>query len=193
MRTPPNHLLLQAAGAFAGPRIHAHRAPELLSGVANPIHLLIRSLLIAVLCLTGCASKQQGANELIAQASSSEFGDSAYGCFDTIEVAAKAGVDYKKTVDRAMRRDEKSLHTLFGLTANAGFDAASSEGNAAVLGSLLRYLGDGTFGTALSAEVESNRNAVLDELRYDFGVGNGVKEEWLIEWYPITFGQSANK
>lgn len=151
------------------------------------------SLLLGVLCLTGCTSAPHRADELIARVSTSEFGDTAYGCSDTIAVAANAGVDYKEAVDRAMRRDAKSLHTLFWLTANAGFDAASAEGNAGVLGDLLRYLGDGTFGTALSLESEPTRKAVLDTLRYDFGVDAGLKEEWLIEWYPLTFQPVAGR
>jgi len=133
------------------------------------------------------------ADELIARASVSEFGDATYGCSDTIYVAAKAGVDYKRAVDRTMRRDAKSLHTLFWLTLHAGFDAASSEGNAAVLGNLLRYVGDETFGQALSSEPESARIAVLDMIRYDFGIGEDLKEQLLIEWYPLTFTPHAHK
>ena len=134
------------------------------------------------------------ADRLIANAAASDFGDSRYGCADTIQVAARKGVDYRRVVDGAMRRDAGSLREIFWLTAHAGFDAASSEGNAAVLGNLLRYLGDGTFGSALSTEPIETRKAVQDELRYDFGLEeSGGKDAWLVEWYPLTFGPSLRK
>ena len=134
------------------------------------------------------------ADRLIANASASEFGDGGYGCSDTIEVAASKGVDYRREVDRAMRGDGASLHELFWLTSHAGFDGASSEGNAAVLGNLLRYLGDGTFGSALSTEPTETRKSVQDELRYDFALEEGGgKDAWLFEWYPLTFGTPPRK
>lgn len=142
----------------------------------------------------GASPKAMTADRLIANASASEFGDSGYGCVDTIAVAASKGVDYRRVVDGAMRRDPGSLRELFWLTAHAGFDGASSEGNAAVLGNLLRYLGDGTFGSALSTEPAEIRKAVQDELRYDFGLEeSGGKDAWLVEWYPLTFGSSPRK
>jgi hypothetical protein len=152
-----------------------------------PMSLRNFFLLLGLLCIAGCTSEPRRAEALIARASTSEFGVGTYGCADTIEAAAKAGVDYERAVDGAMQRKEKSLHTLFWLTSNAGFDGAESEGHAAVLGTVLRYVGDGTFGAALSAEPVSTREAVQDDLRYDFGGGKGGKEDWLIEWYPLTF------
>ena len=137
--------------------------------------------------LAGCAARHPPAEALIARASEAEFGDGEYGCSETIDVAAKAGIDYVATVDRAMKRDRQALHTLFWLTAHAGFDAASSEGNSAVLGNPLRDLGDRTFGSVLSTEPPATRSAVLDMLRYDFGVDAGLKETWLTGWYPRTF------
>jgi hypothetical protein len=152
------------------------------------------SFVIVFSIIAGCSSQSQPADALIARASNSEFGNGAYGCADTISVAAQAGVDYKCAVDGAARGNLRSLHTLFWLSANAGFDAASSEGNAAVLGNVLRYVGDGTFGPALTREPPATRQAVQDDLRYDFGVGeDGVKESWLTEWYPLTFEKQAKK
>lgn len=153
--------------------------------------------LFIILCLSalnGCSSEAMTADRLIANASASEFGDGGYGCSDTIEVAASKGVDYRREVDRAMRGDGASLHELFWLTSHAGFDGASSEGNAAVLGNLLRYLGDGTFGSALSTEPTETRKSVQDELRYDFALEEGGgKDAWLFEWYPLTFGTPPRK
>ena len=153
--------------------------------------------LFIILCmsaLNGCSSDAMTADRLIANASASEFGDASYGCSDTVEVAASKGVDYRRVVDGAMRRDGASLHKLFWLTSHAGFDGASSEGNAAVLGNLLRYLGDGTLGSALSTEPSEIRKAVQDELRYDFALEEGGgKDAWLFESYPLTFGPPPPK
>ncbi len=157
------------------------------------MNIYVWSLIFAFTCISGC-TEQRRADELLTRASTSEFGDGAYRCSDTIKVAAKAGVDYKDVVDRTMRRDASALHTLFWLTADAGFDAASSEGHAAVLGNVLRYVGDDTFGTALNTESEPTRKTVLDALRYDFGVeANILTEELLAQWYPLTFARSAGR
>lgn len=127
---------------------------------------------------------------LLEHASDAEFGATGYACEDTVTLARAAGVDYHATVGGCLRRERSAIHTLFRLTVDAGFDAASSQGHAAVLGRLLRRLGDDFFGRALAAEPSATRQAVRGDLYYDFGVGEGVRESWMLEWYPRTFTDS---
>lgn len=61
------------------------------------------------------------------------------------------------------------MHTLFTITKTAGFDAASAEGHASVLGALMRKLGDDFFGKCLEAEPADMQAAVRDQLVYDAG------------------------
>ncbi|MEW6027335.1 MAG: hypothetical protein AB1599_08590 [Planctomycetota bacterium] len=111
---------------------------------------------------------------------------------DTIEVAAKAGYNYEQVINGCLLKKEYSMHDLFWLTRYAGFDAASSEGNAAVLEFLLKKLGDDFFGTCLSKESIDIKKSVLDMLYYDFGYEKGIKGgnkilQHLRKQYPKTF------
>lgn len=86
---------------------------------------------------------------------------------DTVAVAKAAGYDYESLATRALAKDRQALHILFRLTAHAGFDGASSEGNAGVLGMLLKRLGDQHFSECLREESQDIRKAVWDNIEYD--------------------------
>jgi hypothetical protein len=122
----------------------------------------------------------------VAAASAREFGSAAYGCQDTIAVAARVGVDYKKVVDLCLARDKRGMHLLFWLTANAGFDAASAEGHATVLGEVLRRVGDAFFAKCLRAEKPGVGKAVREMLLYDVGY-----ERRELRKYPKTFPRGS--
>jgi hypothetical protein len=152
-------------------------------------HKLLRLMIVGSLSIVGCASQNQKAKAFLGSASQIEFGDSGeYGCADTIAVAKRAGFDYIAVLERCLERDPRALHQLFWLTKHAGFDAASSEGNATVLGKLLRHLGDEDFGRVLRKDPPEVQESVIDELKYDFGLDEGVSDAWMSEWYPITLG-----
>lgn len=143
--------------------------------------------------LVGCSAASPPADwmasRVLIHASNTEFGSAGYACDDTVEVARLAGVDYNAVVEGCLQRNPRDLHTLFWLTANAGFDAASSQGHAAVLGFLLRHVGDGFFGPLLAREDPAVRTAVLNGLYYDFG--EDATERLMAAWYPVTFGPPA--
>ncbi len=95
-----------------------------------------------------------------------EFGSAWYCCADTIAVAKVAGHDYENVVNDCLARDKEAMHILFWLTKHAGFDAASGQGNAAVLGQLIKQLGDQFFSECLKRESQDIRKAVRDEIAY---------------------------
>lgn len=130
----------------------------------------------AALLAAGCGRRRS----LIEDAAEREFGSGAYGCADTIAVARKAGVDYVKTVDAARRGDRQALGVLFRLTVGAGLDAASSQGHAAVLGGLLRELGDRFYAECLAGEREEIRRAVAADLSYDMDEVDVPEDQ--LEW-----------
>lgn len=111
------------------------------------------------------------------------------GCYETAEMAQRAGEDYQQVVDRCLQRDLLAMHTLFRLSAEAHFDAAASAGHASILILLLRYLGDDFFGGALAKEPIATREAVRNYLYDELGVtGDGdVPEEQVKARYPRTF------
>ena len=141
-----------------------------------------------MLLAAGCGKLARNSQTVLERAAESEFGSAAYGCIDTVEVARKAGVDYKKTVDGCLARDRKSMHTFFWLSTHAGLDAASAQGHWAVSGVLLRTLGDRFFGECLARQPPAIQNAVRDGLLYDLGYGNtDITLEQIKRKYPKTF------
>ena len=116
---------------------------------------MLRSIIVisVIIALAGCCSRpNEDASTVLAEAAETEFGDSLYGCADTIAVAESAGVDYCAVVERCLARDREAMGILFSLSKDAHLDAASSQGHAAVLGSLLRKLGDRFFSECLGAQ-----------------------------------------
>ena len=159
---------------------------------------MIRGIVIISIVVAfagGCSGQPENASDVLAEAAESEFGAGAYGCADTIAVAKSAGVDYRAIVDRCLAKDKEAMGVLFQLSKDAGFDAASGQGHAAVLGTLLRELGDRFFSECLSAQSSQVQELVRDDLLYDLGVtGGGVKSiADLKSDFPRTFPESYFK
>jgi hypothetical protein len=112
----------------------------------------------------------------------------AYLCPDTVAVAKAAGYDYENLVSRALSRDKQALRTLFWLSAHAGFDGASAEGDAGVLGALLKHLGDQHFSECLKEEPQDIREAVRGDIDYEMGYAYEPLEirEFRTE-FPLTY------
>ena len=143
---------------------------------------------MAAVCISGCASTSRSGGPHASD--TSDPGIAQYQWGDAGGLTASAGDDYERLIDQATRRDGESLRTLFWLTSPGRFDGAAAQEHATVLGRLLRDLGDITFGTALRGEPPARRDEVHGALRYDFGVGEGgVRNELLVEWFPLTFGR----
>ena len=111
------------------------------------------------------------------------------GYVETIAVARLAGYDYLEIVADCLLRDRHAMNRLFEMTAKADFDAASSEGNANVLGFVLRDVGDRFFGQCLDAAPPAVRTAVREQLLYDMGCDGDyeAKGEDIHLAYPHTF------
>ena len=132
--------------------------------------------ILALLVLSGCKSP---ATKLVAGVG---------GYSDTVAVARQAGHNYQNVVEGCVAKQAESMHTFFWLSKHAGFDAASSEGHAALTGDLLRHLGDKFFGECLAREDESVQNQVRDDLLYDLGYGNtDITLVEIKKQYPKTF------
>jgi hypothetical protein len=126
-------------------------------------------VLVVVAAACGCASRRSTSQSVLAEAAQSEFGSSSYGCADTIAVAKSAGVHYEDVVGKCLSKDKGAMHALFRLSKDAGLDAASSEGHAAVLGVIFRKVGDSFFAECLAAEETVVQVRVCADLAYDAG------------------------
>jgi hypothetical protein len=125
--------------------------------------------------------------DVLAEAGLTEFG-TPDGMADTIAVAKAVGVDYRKTVADCLANDSKALSVLLRLTRDVGFDAASAQGHAAVLGQMLRHAGDRYFGRCLASQPAAVKSAVRDYLLYDLGYGEGpITMRQIRARFPHTF------
>jgi hypothetical protein len=100
-----------------------------------------------------------------------------------------AGYDYLEIVADCLLRDKRAMNKLFEMTVKAGFDAASGEGNANVLGFVLRDVGDRFFGQCLCAEPAAVQTAVRKQILYDMGCDGDyeAKGQDIHLAYPHTF------
>jgi len=143
-------------------------------------------LLVIAMGVSGC---NQGESSVDRHAVGEEVGARYGGYDDTIAVAESSGADYLAVVTRCLLRDREAMHTLFRLTKFAGFDCASSEGNAGVLHDVLRDVGERFFAACLDAEPTDVQDEVRSMLLYDMGWGNveGLELSELQRLYPKVF------
>lgn len=144
----------------------------------------------AVAVLAGCsdASKQEfhiPQADLVRVDVETRFG----GYSETISRAEAAGYEYKTIVTNCLMRRQSAMHKLFEMSKKAGFDAASAEGHSAVLGFVLRDVGDRFFGECLNMESIAVQQAVRENLLFDLGWDGdyGAKGEEAHSNYPKTF------
>lgn len=146
------------------------------------------SLLICAALVGGCARHSDPGTPFIED----PFIREVEGYGDTLHVARTAGVDYRNVVCGCLQRNPASMHVLFWLSSHAGFDGCSGEGNAAVLGTLLRRLGDGFFGYCLRSEPADVQQGVREQILLDFGYGEVTTLAEIQRTWPITFPKDAD-
>jgi hypothetical protein len=155
--------------------------------------LAARWLLLVTVCgtallvglLAGCSPSNSSAKDMTRVGVAERYG----GYIETITVAKLAGYDYLEIVSECLLHKEPAMRELLEMTEKAGFDAASSEGHSAVLGFVLRDVGDRFFGECLAAEPSSVQQAVRKELLFDMGYDGDYEDkgDLVHHLYPKTF------
>lgn len=155
------------------------------------------AIIYLMLCLTVTAGCDSGHHKETAPQESANAvkGDVVYQFGDyieTISVAEAAGFDYLETLSHCLMRRPEAMHDLLAMTETAGFDAAASEGHSAVLGYVLRDVGDRFFGECLARESAAVQGAVRKYVLDDIGYGNtSIPEGEIRHLYPKTFPDSC--
>jgi len=109
---------------------------------------------------------------------------------DTIAVARDNDCDYLQLLELCWEKDEAAIHRLFLLTVNAGFDAASAEGHADVLLSLLNSVGDEFFSVSLFKEEKNIQEEVKEYIQYAYAGDNNDLFLELVKKHLKTFGSN---
>lgn len=97
---------------------------------------------------------------------------------ECVDAGKHAGIDYTRSVDRAIGGDPKALAALFRFTDSGWCDGAAAEGHASILFGLLQHLGDRRFSQVLRAQKKEIRKAVFGEISSFPG--------WKATEFPLT-------
>ena len=97
---------------------------------------------------------------------------------ECVRAGKHAGIDYTRSVDRAIAGDPASLAALFRFTDSGWCDGAAGEGNAQILFGLLQHLGDRKFAHVLRAQKKAIRKKVFNEI--------SVFPGWTPTKFPLT-------
>lgn len=126
----------------------------------RPISLLA---IICALAFAGCASREHAASPR------QILEDGAWNETPTAENVIKqhTGIDYRKAVEAAVRKDPAGLHQLFLFTDSDWFIGALADDHCHTLKLLLYLWGDRPFSAALARETPRIRRAVISALDYD--------------------------
>lgn len=92
------------------------------------------------------------------------------------------GIDYRKLLRGAIRRDSASLAGIFRYTANGKLMGEGAESNCDILRQLLRFWGDRAFARVLAAESLKVRIAVIAAIDYAW-----PHPGWQPTDFPLTF------
>lgn len=141
------------------------------------LYLRRNAILALVLCSVVCV--QAGPPPSVAELH--DWG-TAQECVDA---GKHAGIDYTKSVDRAVAGNAAALAALFRFTESGWSDGAAGEGNAQILFGLLQRLGDRRFANVLRAQKKPVRKAVYNEVSVFPGF-NSKK-------FPLTNAVARNK
>jgi hypothetical protein len=83
---------------------------------------------------------------------------------ECVAAGKHAGIDYARSLDRAIAGDAAGLAALFRFTDTGWFDGEAAEGHCAILLGLLQRWGDRPFSRVLRAQKRPVRKVVSDEL-----------------------------
>jgi hypothetical protein len=103
---------------------------------------------------------------------------------ECVRAGRHAGIDYARSLDRAIAGDPAGLATLFRFTDSGWCDGAAGEGHAAILFGLLQRWGDRPFARVLRAQKRQVRKAVVGEIT--------AFPDWQRNKFPLTYASASH-
>jgi hypothetical protein len=94
----------------------------------------------------------------------------------------RVGIDYARSLNRAVAKDSGGLAELFRFTKTDGFMGAAAESHTSILLGLLQRWGDDRFARVLRRQKPDIRKAVVDAIDYAFPYPG-----WKPSNFPITY------
>jgi hypothetical protein len=114
----------------------------------------LRTVMLVLLCAVN-----QDAQALDPPPTAAELREWAAG--SCIRAGKHAGIDYARSLDRAIALDPAGLTALLRFTDTGWFDGAAAEGHCAILFGLLQRWGDRPFSRVLRTQKRPIRKAVM--------------------------------
>jgi hypothetical protein len=158
------------SNAMAMPRLVAQIFSVSLAGT---LRIAIAVLLCAMSENARAADRPPGAAEL-----------REWAAGPCVDAARHIGLDYARSLDRAIAGDPEGLAALFRFTDSGWFDGAAAEGHCAILFGLLQRWGDRPFARVLRAQKRPIRKAVREAVISFPGFKPDI--------YPLTNASAPN-
>jgi hypothetical protein len=99
----------------------------------------------------------------------------------------RVGIDYTRSLNRAIAKDSAGLTDLFRFTRTDGFMGAAAENHCGILLGLLQRWGDDAFARVLRRQKPHIRKAVSDAIDYSFPYPG-----WKPAQFPDTYSLAAH-
>ena len=87
---------------------------------------------------------------------------------ECVSAGKRVGIDYTRSLERAIDKDSAGLSTLFRFTVTNGFVGAAAENHCGSMLGLLQRWGDRPFARVLRAQKPRIRKAVINAIDYSF-------------------------
>lgn len=107
---------------------------------------------------------------------------------ECVSAGKRVGIDYRRSLDRAIHGDSAGLSTLFQFTVSDGFVGAAAESHCSILLGLLQRWGDSRFAHALRMQQSRVRKAVIDAIDYSYPYPG-----WRPSEFPRTYALAQHE
>ena len=99
----------------------------------------------------------------------------------------RVGIDYARSLNRAIAKDAAGLSELFRFTKTDGFMGAAAENHCGILLGLLQRWGDEAFAHVLRRQEPIIRKAVINAIDYSF-----PHPGWKPSQFPSTYSLASH-
>jgi hypothetical protein len=138
----------------------------------------------ATLALLLCFTLQADARPFQQTPTAAQLREWAAG--ECVAAGKHAGIDYARSLDRAIAGDPAGLAALFRFTDTGWFDGAAAEGHCVILLGLLQRWGDRPFSRVLRAQKRQVRKAVID------AIADLFNPTWKPTEFPLTYASAPH-
>ena len=107
---------------------------------------------------------------------------------ECVSAGKRVGIDYARSLERAIDKDSAGLSALFRFSVTDGFMGAAAENHCGIMLGLLQRWGDRPFARVLRAQKPRVRKAVINAIDYSFPYPG-----WKPAQFPETYSLASHE